>query len=167
MIGELTKNERQLALIMLVAVAALGLATAAIARNDPLGPQGGVVRLVAGGAIFGLISGFAAPEPGEDRLDRYYDEPSKAGILIAMGWAVFGLFIGDWVAWQLVNPDLAFDAGWSSFGRLRPVHTTSVIFGFGGNALIATSFYVLQRTSRARLPDQLSPLFVLFGYNLF
>ena len=47
------------------------------------------------------------------------------------------------------------------------MHTTGVIFGFGGNALIATSFYVLQRTSRARLPDQLSPWFVLFGYNLF
>ncbi|MGO7258737.1 cbb3-type cytochrome c oxidase subunit I, partial [Rhizobium brockwellii] len=60
-----------------------------------------------------------------------------------------------------------FDTGWASFGRLRPVHTTSVLFGFGGNALIATSYYVLQRTSRARLPDQLSPWFVLLGYNLF
>jgi hypothetical protein len=76
------------------------------------------------------------------------------------------LAVGDWVAWQLVNPDLTFGA-WSSFGRIRPVHTTSVIFGFGGNGLIATSLYVLQRTSRARLPDQLSPWFVLFGYNLF
>ena len=93
--------------------------------------------------------------------------PSKAGILLAMVWAAFGLFIGDWVAWQLAYPSLNFDAGWTSFGRLRPVHTTSVIFGFGGNALIATSFYVMQRTSRARIPDQLSPLFVLFGYNLF
>lgn len=50
---------------------------------------------------------------------------------------------------------------------MRPVHTSGVIFGFGGNALIATSLYVLQRTSRARLPDQLSPWFVLLGYNLF
>jgi cytochrome c oxidase cbb3-type subunit 1 len=46
-----------------------------------------------------------------------------------------------------------------------PYH--GVIFGFGGNALIATSFHVLQRTSRARLPDQFSPWFVLIGYNLF
>ena len=56
---------------------------------------------------------------------------------------------------------------WASFGRLRPVHTSGVIFGFGGNALIATSLHVLQRTTRARLPDQFSPWFVLFGYNLF
>jgi hypothetical protein len=84
-----------------------------------------------------------------------------------MGWAVFGLFVGDWVAWLLVYPEFTFDAAWSSFGRIRPVHTTAVIFGFGGNGLIATSLYVLQRTSRARLPDQLSPWFVLLGYNLF
>ena len=42
-----------------------------------------------------------------------------------------------------------------------------MIFGFGGNALIATSFHVVQRTSRARLAGQISPWFVLFGYNLF
>src|SRR6202008_3718493 len=101
------------------------------------------------------------------RFARYYDDPSKAGIILAMAWAVFGLAVGDWVAWQLVYPDLTFGGGWSSFGRIRPVHTTSVISGFGGNGLIATSLYVLQRTSRARLPDQLSPWFVLIGYNLF
>ena len=84
-----------------------------------------------------------------------------------MAWAVFGMFIGVWVAAQLAWPDLTFDAAWASFGRLRPAHTTGVIFGFGGNALIATSFHVVQRTSRARLAGQVSPWFVLFGYNLF
>ncbi|PKP72013.1 MAG: cytochrome-c oxidase, cbb3-type subunit I, partial [Alphaproteobacteria bacterium HGW-Alphaproteobacteria-5] len=72
-----------------------------------------------------------------------------------------------WVALLLAWPELTFDQPWASFGRLRPVHTTGVIFGFGGNALIATSFHVMQRTSRARMPDQLSPWFVLAGYNLF
>src|SRR3546814_17992200 len=62
---------------------------------------------------------------------------------------------------------MTFDAAWASFGRLRPAHTTGVIFGFGGNVLIATSYHVVQRTSRARLPGQLSPWFVLIGYNLF
>src|SRR3546814_19462142 len=77
------------------------------------------------------------------------------------------MFIGDVLALLLSFPDLTFDAAWSSFGRLRPAHTTGIIFGFGGNALIATSFHVMQRTSRARLPDQFSPWFVLIGYNLF
>src|SRR3546814_5508685 len=84
-----------------------------------------------------------------------------------MAWAVVAMATGVWVAALLAWPDLTFDAAWASFGRLRPVHTTGVIFGFGGNALIATSFHVLQRTSRARLPDQFSPWFVLLGYNLF
>src|SRR5690606_8585688 len=91
----------------------------------------------------------------------------QVGIVLAMLWGVFGMFVGDWVAWLLAYPDLNFDAAWSSFGRLRPAHTTGIIFGFAGNALIATSFHVMQRTSRARLPDQLSPWFVLLGYNLF
>ena len=84
-----------------------------------------------------------------------------------MAWAVVGMFLSVWVASLLAWPDLTFDAAWASFGRLRPAHTSAVIFGFGGNALIATSFHVLQRTSRARLPDQFSPWFVLLGYNLF
>src|SRR5262249_15780012 len=145
----------------------VGLAMVAAGHGDPFGMQGAIVLLAAIAGVFGVISGFFEPEPGEGRLDRYYDDPSKAGILLAMAWAVFGLFVGAWVGGLLVNPNLTFDAGWSSYGRIRPVHTTGVIFGFGGNALIATSFYVLQRTSRARLPDQLTPMFVLFGYNLF
>jgi cytochrome c oxidase cbb3-type subunit 1 len=140
---------------------------AGVGRDDLFGVHGALVLVAAVGGIFAVGAKFYAPEPSQHRLEHYYDDPSKIGIVLSLVWVVFGLFIGDWVAWLLVNPDLTFDAGWSSFGRLRPVHTTSVIFGFGGNALIATSFYVMQRTSRARLPDQLSPLFVLFGYNLF
>src|SRR5690606_13022681 len=167
MIAGLTKNERQLALVILIAVALCGLLLAAIGRGDDLSVHGAMIMALAILGIFGVISGYYKPEPSSARLDSYYDDPSKFGILAAMAWAVLGLFVGDWVAWQLVNPDLTFDAGWSSFGRIRPVHTTAVIFGFGGNALIATSFYVMQRTSRARMPDQLSPWFVLLGYNLF
>jgi cytochrome c oxidase cbb3-type subunit 1 len=167
MVSQLTKNERLLAIGMSVLLALIGLAMAGAGQDDPLGTHGLIVMLCSIGMIFVVISGYHAPEPGEERLARYYDDPIKAGIVLAMAWAVFGMFIGDWVAWLLAYPELTFDAPWSSFGRLRPVHTTGVIFGFGGNALIATSFHVMQRTSRARLPDQLSPWFVLLGYNLF
>lgn len=167
MISTLTKGERQLAIGILAVLASLGLAMAAGGGSDPLAMHGWLILILSILTTFFVISGYHAPEPSNDRLSQYYDDPSKAGIIAAMVWAVFGLFVGDWVAWQLVYPDLAFDAAWSSFGRIRPVHTTAVIFGFGGNALIATSLHVLQRTSRARLPDQLSPWFVLAGYNLF
>jgi cytochrome c oxidase cbb3-type subunit 1 len=167
MVAQLTKHERQLALIILLAISLFGLAMAVAGSGDPLGVHGAIVLLAGIAGTFGVISGYYAPEPDDSRLDRYFDDPSRMGIVLAMVWLVAGLFVGDWIAWQLVNPNLTFDAAWSSFGRLRPVHTSGVIFGFGGNALIATSFYVLQRTSRARLPDQLSPWFVLLGYNLF
>ncbi len=167
MIAELTKNERDGAVVILAMLAVVGFAMAAAGHDDPFGAHGGLVLIAALAGIAAVIAGYFAPEPGPARLAQYYDTPSKIGIGLAMAWAVFGLFVGDWVAWLLAYPDLTFDAGWASFGRLRPAHTTGVIFGFGGNALIATSFHVMQRTCRARLPDQLTPLFVLFGYNLF
>ena len=150
MIAQLTKFERHAAMLILLVLASIGLAVAIAGRDDPIGAHGVLVLLVAIAGVLFVISGYFEPEPGKDRFDRYYDEPTKAGIILAMAWAVFAMFIGDWVAWLLVNPNLTFDAGWSSFGRIRPVHTTGIIFGFGGNALIATSFYVMQRTSRAR-----------------
>jgi cytochrome c oxidase cbb3-type subunit 1 len=167
MIEQLTRSERQNALALLLAVFCAGLLLLGIGKDDVLGAHGLLVMAAAVLGVFGVLSGYFALEPSDDRFDRYYDEPSKLGILLAMVWAAFSLFIGDWVAWLLAYPDMTFDYAWSSFGRLRPVHTTGIIFGFGGNALIATSFYVMQRTSRARMPDQLSPLFVIFGYNLF
>lgn len=166
-IERLTKNDRQSLLAILVLICLGGAALGIIGRDDLMGAHGFLVAIAAIVMIFALGSRYYEPEPGDERLEEYYDDPSKIGIVLSMGWAVIGMFFGVWVAALLAWPDLTFDAGWASFGRIRPVHTTSVIFGFGGNALIATSFYVMQRTSRARLPDQVSPLFVLLGYNLF
>jgi len=167
MIAQLTSAERQTALLLCAATMALGLAMLVAGLDDPFGIHGGLIMACGFAAMLAVIAGYYAPEPDGARLGHYYDDPSKVGVVLAMGWAVFGLVVGDWVAWLLVYPELTFDAGWASFGRIRPVHTTSVIFGFGGNALIATSFYVVQRTCSARLPDQVSPWFVLYGYNLF
>jgi cytochrome c oxidase cbb3-type subunit 1 len=136
-------------------------------RADPIGGQGFIVVAYALVVMAIVINGYYLPEPGEERLAQYYDDPTRAGIILAMIWGVIAMFVGDWVAWLLAFPDMTFDAAWASFGRLRPIHTSGVVFAFGGNALIATSFHVVQRTSRARLPDQLSPWFVLIGYNLF
>jgi len=167
MVAQLTKNERQLGLIISVLVALLGLAMAAAGKQDLLGIHGLIVAAFGVGSAFLVISGYHLPEPTKERLASYYDDPIKVGLVLAMLWAVFGLFMGVWVASLLAYPGLTFDAAWSSFGRIRPIHTTAVIFGFGGNALIATSFHVMQRTCRARMPEQLSPWFVIIGYNLF
>src|SRR5699024_10454722 len=81
-------------------------------------------------------------------------------------WAIIGMAIGVWAAALLYWPEATPAVPWTSWGRIRPTHTAGIIFGFGGNALIATSYHVLQRTSRARLADSISPWFVLIGLNL-
>ncbi|WP_333792945.1 cytochrome-c oxidase, cbb3-type subunit I [Hyphomicrobium sp.] len=167
MVSTLTTNERLLALVVSSFVLAGGLALAIAGRNDPVGAHGVIIVLFALFCALAVLRSYHEAEPGPSRLAEYYDEPTKAGIVLSIAWAVVGMFFGVWVAALLAWPDLTFDAEWASFGRIRPVHTTGVIFGFGGNALIATSFHVLQRTSQARLPDQFSPWFVLIGYNLF
>jgi cytochrome c oxidase cbb3-type subunit 1 len=167
MIAELTRSERLFALMLLITLAICGVFFAAVGHGDPIAYQGWIILLAALAGAVWVLRYLNDPEPCAGRLSQYYDSPSKLGILLAMGWAVISMAVGDWLAWLLVFPDMTFDAAWASFGRLRPVHTSGVIFGFGGNALIATSFYVLQRTSQARLCDQFSPMFVLLGYNLF
>ena len=83
-------------------------------------------------------------------------------------WGVVGFAAGVFIALQLAFPVLNLDLEWFSFGRLRPVHTSAVIFAFGGNALLATSLYVVQRTCRAPLfggPAVAS--FLFWGYQIF
>jgi len=168
MVATLTHSDRRLALLLLTLLGLTGLAMAIGGRGDPMGVHGFIVLVFSLAIAFVVMASFYAPEPDDQRLSHYYDEPIKFGIVITMAWAIFGMFFGVWVAALLAWPELTFvDQAWASFGRIRSVHTTGIIFGFGGNALIATSLHVLQRTSRARLPDQLSPWFVILGYNLF
>ncbi len=99
----------------------------------------------------------------------YEDGVVRAGVIATMFWGVVGLLVGVVIAAQLSFPALLYfsDFGFLNFGRLRPLHTSAVIFAFGGNALIATSFYVVQRTCRARLAGGLAGWFVFWGYQLF
>ncbi|HRD27065.1 MAG TPA: cbb3-type cytochrome c oxidase subunit I, partial [Caulobacter sp.] len=93
----------------------------------------------------------------------------RAGVIATMFWGAVGMLVGVVIAAQLSWPNLLYfpDFGWLNFGRLRPLHTSGVIFAFGGNALICTSFYVVQRTCRARLFGGVLPWFVFWGYQLF
>jgi len=92
----------------------------------------------------------------------------KLFTLAATFWGIVGFSVGVLIASQLAFPVLNFDVEWLSFGRLRPLHTSAVIFAFGGNALFATSFFVVQRTSQARLwgSDNLHK-FIFWGYQIF
>ncbi|MEJ2814169.1 cytochrome-c oxidase, cbb3-type subunit I [Caulobacter sp. CCG-8] len=112
----------------------------------------------------GLSGGTLRDEP-----DRYSDNVIKAGVIATMFWSAAGLLVGVIIAAQLSWPRIFYfpEAGWLNFGRLRPLHTSAVVFAFGGNALIATSFWVVQRTCKARLAGGIAPWFVFWGYQLF
>lgn len=98
---------------------------------------------------------------------RYDDDVIRWGVIATVFWGMAGFLAGLFIALQLAFPALNLGLEWTSFGRVRPLHTSAVIFAFGGNALIATSFYVVQRTSRARLALPGLAKFVFWGYQLF
>lgn len=82
-------------------------------------------------------------------------------------WGVVGMAVGVLIAAQLMWPDLNdILQPYSHFGRLRPLHTNAVIFAFGGCALFATSYYVVQRTCQASLFGGFLVPFTFWGWQL-
>ena len=79
---------------------------------------------------------------------------------------IVGMLVGVLIASQMAWPVLNFDTPWLSFGRLRPLHTNAVVFGFGGSALFATSYYVVQRTCHVRLFAPQLAQFTFWGWML-
>ena len=143
------------------------LATAA--TDDPAFRFHGYILLAAG--VLSLAAMTLGINNGRFRADpaRYSDGVIRAGVIATMFWGVVGMLVGVVIASQLSWPEIFYfpEAGWLNFGRLRPLHTSGVIFAFGGNALICTSFWVVQRTCRARLAGGMWPWFVFWGYQLF
>ena len=114
---------------------------------------------------YGAIARRAIHTPPDQ--SRYDDDPIRWGIIATVFWGMAGFLAGLFIALQLAFPALNLGLEWTTFGRVRPLHTSAVIFAFGGNALIATSFYVVQRTCRARLAFPGLARFVFWGYQLF
>jgi cytochrome c oxidase cbb3-type subunit I len=81
-------------------------------------------------------------------------------------WGVVGMLVGVIIAAQLMFPDLTYGISWLSYGRLRPLHTNAVIFAFGGSALFATSYFVVQRTCHTRLFSDKLAAFTFWGWQL-
>lgn len=81
-------------------------------------------------------------------------------------WGIVGMLVGVIVAAQLAFPTLTDGISFLSYGRLRPLHTNAVIFAFGGSALFATSYYVVQRTCQTRLFGGPLASLTFWGWNL-
>ncbi|MEM9286947.1 MAG: cytochrome-c oxidase, cbb3-type subunit I [Pseudomonadota bacterium] len=102
-----------------------------------------------------------------DGKPNYNEAVVRYGVAASTIWGVVGFIAGLYIALQLAFPALNLDLPFTTFGRVRPLHTSAVIFAFGGNVLLAASFYVVQRTCRARLAGDIAPWFVFWGYQLF
>ena len=85
--------------------------------------------------------------------------------IMAVVWGIVGMAMGVFIAAQLVWPDMTYGIEWMSYGRLRPLHTNAVIFAFGGCALFATSYYVVQRTSHTRIFSDGLAAFTFWGWQ--
>jgi len=105
---------------------------------------------------------------GASPTDAYHEDVVRAFVIATIFWGVAAFTAGVYIALQLAFPMLNLGLEWTSFGRLRPLHTSAAIFAFGGNALLGSSFYIVQRTCRASLFGGAGPAwFVFFGYQLF
>ena len=127
-----------------------------------------LIMLVAGGVFLWTLRNYD-PDETPVAATGYADGVIRAGVIATAFWGIVGFLVGVIIAFQLAFPALNFDWAqpFANFGRLRPIHTSAVIFAFGGNALICTSFYIVQRTCAARLWGGNLHWFVFWGYQLF
>jgi cytochrome c oxidase cbb3-type subunit I len=99
-------------------------------------------------------------------METYNYKVVRQFAIVTVLWGIVGMLVGVVIAAQLVWPELNFDTPWLTFSRLRPLHTNAVIFAFGGSALFATSYYVVQRTCHTSLFLPRLAGFTFWGWQL-
>ena len=102
----------------------------------------------------------------EQTTTQYNTQVVRYFVLASLVWAIAGMIIGVILAAQLYWPILNFDSQYFQFGRLRPLHTSGVIYGFVVNILMGTSLYIAQRTGRCNLFNQSLSWMVFWGWQL-
>ena len=154
-------------LIALALVVVFAAIAANYARDLPYMVNALVVMLAA--AITFVWQLRHVGEPAHHPQNEYLDGVVRAGVIATTFWGVVGFLVGVVIAFQLAFPALNLGhatEGILNFGRLRPLHTSAVIFAFGGNALIMSAFYIVQRTTAARLFGGNLGWFVFWGWQL-
>ena len=148
----MTTGEAGLTLVF-AATAFLCMIGAAKALDAPFAFHASLGAAASLAAVFAILEpvfrppGGAAAAGNQRPAQLQSMGPIKFAAVMSVFWGIAGFTVGLLIASQLAWPALNFDLPWTSFGRLRPLHTSAVIFAFGGNVLIATSFYVVQKTS--------------------
>lgn len=85
-------------------------------------------------------------------------------LISATGWLVFGTTVGEYLGIKFVVPDVD-QLSWLSFGRLRPVHTNAVFWGWSSLAMLGLGYYVVPRVSNAPIASITSGWWTLWLIN--
>ncbi|MCK4992498.1 MAG: cbb3-type cytochrome c oxidase subunit I, partial [Bacteroidales bacterium] len=97
----------------------------------------------------------------------YYDNKIvKYFILATIIWGVVAVLVGILIALQLAFPVFNFGIEYTSFGRMRPLHTNAVIFAFVGNAIFAGVYYSMQKLLKARMFSDVLSKINFWGWQL-
>jgi cytochrome c oxidase cbb3-type subunit I len=96
----------------------------------------------------------------------YNDAVVRRFAIMTVIWGIVGMLVGVVIAAELIWPNLDFGLAFLSYGRLRPLHTNAVIFAFGGSALFASSYHIVQRTCHVRLFSDKLANFTFWGWQL-
>jgi cytochrome c oxidase cbb3-type subunit I/II len=97
----------------------------------------------------------------------YYDNTIVRNFAYATAlWGVVGMTVGLWIALQLVFPVLNFELPFTTYGRLRPLHTNAVIFAFVGNGIFMGVYHSLQRLVKARMYNDVLSKIHFWGWQL-
>lgn len=99
-------------------------------------------------------------------LPDYNMKVVKQFAIMTIVWGIVGMLVGVILAAQMIWPDLNMGLPWLHFGRLRPLHTNAVIFAFGGCALFASSYYIVQKTCQATLFSPRLAAWTFWGWQL-
>ncbi|MCU0801167.1 MAG: cytochrome-c oxidase, cbb3-type subunit I [Rhodobacteraceae bacterium] len=153
--------------LVVLGVIAISAAIAANYARDMAYMVNAVVVMIAAAITF-LVVLRTAGEVRTVNKNEYMDGVVRAGVIATSFWGIVGFLAGVFIASQLAWPQLNFEflQGVGNYGRLRPLHTSAVIFAFGGNALIMSIFYIVQRTTATRLWGGNLAWFVFWGWQL-
>ncbi|MBU0473092.1 MAG: cytochrome-c oxidase, cbb3-type subunit I [Bacteroidetes bacterium] len=96
----------------------------------------------------------------------YDNQIVKLFTIATVIWGIVGMTVGVLIAFQIYLPWLNFDLQYTTFGRIRPLHTNVVIFAFVGNGIFAGVYYSLQRLTKSRMFSDLLSKINFWGWQL-
>lgn len=101
-------------------------------------------------------------------LEKFnYDNKIVRNFAVAtVVWGLIGMTVGLLIATQLFQPDMNLGSQYTTFGRIRPLHTNAVIFAFVGNGIFMGVYYSLQRLLKARMFSDMLSNIHFWGWQL-